>query len=154
MNGALIHVALNHLPVVGILFGTVLLLGGLLLKKDSLIKGALALLVLAGLSAVPSFLTGEAAEEVVGRWPGVSDMAIDQHEKAADFALAASLIVGAVAGVGIFLLKKRGGLSNAFLWTLFVVSLWACTVLARTAHLGGLIRHPEISTATPPAPNS
>jgi len=72
MNLAHLHLVLNHLPVLGTGFGLALLIFGLWRRSDELKKTALGVLVLVALAAVPVYLTGEPAEELVQAVPGVS----------------------------------------------------------------------------------
>jgi hypothetical protein len=83
MNWAHIHLSLNHLPVVGIIFGVLLLLLALLRKSEELKRVSLGVFVLTALLALPVYFTGEPAEEVVEHVPGVAESLIGRHENAA-----------------------------------------------------------------------
>jgi hypothetical protein len=63
MNGAQLHLMLNHLPVMGALFSLLLLGWSLTRRSTEIQKLALGGALLAGLSSVPAYLTGEPAEE-------------------------------------------------------------------------------------------
>jgi len=63
MNWAHIHLSLNHLPVVGIIFGVLLLLLALLRKSEELKRVSLGVFVLTALIALPVYFTGEPAEK-------------------------------------------------------------------------------------------
>jgi len=65
MNGAQLHLALNHLPVIGTLIALLVLAAGMALRNETVRRTALVLLVGAGLAAGGAFLTGEPAEEVI-----------------------------------------------------------------------------------------
>ena len=103
MNGAYLHLLLNHLPVIGTIFGLLLLLFALLRKSEEVKRVALSVFVLTALAAVPTYLTGEPAEEVAEHLPGVAKALIEQHESAALLALSAALATGVVALAGLFL---------------------------------------------------
>ena len=70
MSNAHWHLILNHLPVLGVPFGAVLLGLGLLRGTMALQRAGLAVLVLAGLAAGVAYLTGEPAEHAVGHEQG------------------------------------------------------------------------------------
>ena len=66
------HLMMNHVPVLGSIFGFVLLAWGMLRGSTEIKKVALTILVLTALFAIPVYLTGEPAEETVEALPGVS----------------------------------------------------------------------------------
>ncbi len=72
MNQAHFHLILNHLPILGILFGLIILTGGFLTKNAAVKRTALGMFVLSAIFAIPAYLTGEGAEEVVENLPGVN----------------------------------------------------------------------------------
>lgn len=142
MNGAQLHMLVNHLPVLGTAFGAALVAAGLLLRKDDVAKAGLWALVLAALSALPAYFSGEEAEEVVEHLPGVLEPLIHDHEELAEKALAAALIMGGTAAGALWRLRTaatRVPLAVALAFSLPVLGL-----MAYTAHLGGLIRHSEL----------
>jgi uncharacterized membrane protein len=147
MNWAHLHLMLNHLPVVGSLFAVGLVLYAVLRKSPELQKAGLGLLVVVALTALPAFLTGEPAEHAVEELPGVSEEAIEHHEEAASLALAAALVTGAVAAVGLALSRREGVPSRRLVLVCAVLALGTLALMGRTANLGGRIRHPEIAGA-------
>ncbi len=65
MNGAAIHLALNHLPIWSLLIGLGILAGGIFGKQPSLRKAAYILILVASVATLPVNLSGESAVEVV-----------------------------------------------------------------------------------------
>lgn len=148
MNPAQIHLALSHLPVVGALLAAATLSIGAFTRSAATRRFGLALLLFAALSAIPTHLTGEGAEEVVEDRPGVTKALIERHEDAAGFALALVLLGGAAAGASLAaarLGRERAG--RALFAGALCLSLLDSGVLAWVAHLGGEIRHDEIRIA-------
>lgn len=143
MNGAYWHLATNHIPVIAIPFIFFLLLGGLLRKSQDLIKASYVAAIVTAFITIFVWKTGGAAAHVLQGIPGIERADIHEHAEAADFGFWAAEIVGALALIGLW--RGRGGLlSSRWGYFVLVVVLWASTVEARVAHLGGLIRHPEI----------
>lgn len=144
-NSAQIHLALNHAPLFGILVGMAILLAGYLLQQGVLRKTGLVLLVLGGLSVIPVYLSGESAEELVEHKPGVSEAIIHDHEEAAELALILTLVTGAgAAGVLLFSKRVPPELERKAGLAVLALSVVAVIVVARAAHLGGMIRHDEL----------
>jgi hypothetical protein len=151
MNGAFLHIATNHIPVIAIPFSFVLLLIGIIRKSRELIKVSYVALVVIALITVFVFKTGGPAAGVVHSYPGVQRSDIHEHAEAAEFGFWATAAVGVLSLIGLFLSAESGAASAVAVITL-LGALFTSVVMARVAHLGGLIRHPEIrSEATPPA---
>ena len=97
MNGAHLHLLINHIPVLGTFFGLALLAFGVWKRSDDLRKAALGTLVIVALGAVAAYLTGEPAEDVVKGLPGVSRPLMSRHEDAAGIALGGAIVLGVLA---------------------------------------------------------
>jgi hypothetical protein len=147
VNAAHAHLILNHLPVLGIPFGLFVGFWGSVRRSDEVKKLALVVLLLAGLSALPAYLTGSEAEEVVEDIPGITSVAVSEHEDAAKTALVSALMLSAVALAGLLLWGRKPSAAKALLWVALAAALGVSALFAWTANLGGHIRHPEISQA-------
>ncbi len=143
MNAAHLHLTLNHLPVIGLIFGLAILIIGWMLRNDTTQRVGLWLLFATALFAIPAFLTGEPAEDIAEKFPGVEKVFIEKHEETASFALGSTLVAGLGALVVLFVCRKRTIPSWGLITALFL-SLISSGAMAWTAHLGGQIRHPEI----------
>lgn len=148
MNTAHIHLLLNHLPLLGTGFGVLLLVLALARRSDELRRVSLAVFVLAALSALPTYLTGEPAEEIVEHLAGVSKPIIDQHEEAAEGAAIALAILGAVS-LAALVRFRRSALPDWLAVSSLLLALVVAALMARTANLGGRIRHSEIRAENP-----
>lgn len=144
MNAAHLHLALNHLPVVGILFGAATLGFGVLFKKEAPHRVGLWLVVAAALLAIPAYLTGEPAEHVAEDLPGVSEAWIEPHEDAAAVALALALAAGVAAAPALLLAHAKRPSASKAAWLALLLALAASGSMAYTASLGGKVRHTEI----------
>lgn len=142
MNGAQIHLALTHVPVVLSLTGLVMLVVFFFNKKQSLANTSFVVLIFAALAAIPVYATGETAEEMIEDMAGVSESIISQHQSVAQWSFIIILITGAVALISL-LIKKPTFQKPAQLLVL-LLALGAGGLMAQTAHLGGQIRHSEI----------
>ena len=146
MNPAYTHLLLNHIPIITTVIGMLLLAAAIFWRKSADLTGAaLALLVLGALVAIPTYRTGEPAEKIVEDLPEVMPMAIHDHKDAAETAVWAVGLAGVAAAGGLIWLFRRGSAPSWLLIVTLVLSLVATVLLARTANLGGLIRHPEIT---------
>ena len=144
MNQAHLHLLLNHLPILGTLFGILILAGGFLLKNNTVKRTALGIFVLSALCAIPAYLTGEGAEEVVESLPGVSENLMEAHEELAN------IFLWMVGALGLFSLatfyadfKSKTIASTLYILT-FVAAIGTMVFAQRVGTSGGEIRHTEI----------
>ena len=145
MDWVHLHLALNHLPVVGILFIFGLLVLGICRGSEELKRLSLQLSVCLFVVGMVVKFTGEQSAESLFVKPTAEMKALlVAHENGADQAVTGGFLLFLVAGVGLYRSRKSR-----------IVPAWAtigCTVLAfltllllaRTANLGGQIAHPEI----------
>lgn len=146
MNSAHWHLVFNHFPIIGTLGGIVVLFYGLIRKSnDTKVLGSFIVVAMAIMS-VMVMQTGEAAEEIVEKIPGISEAAMEAHEDAAKIANFI-LIAAGVASLLTLLLHftKRSGFNLAITGSL-ILSCVAFGFMAYTGYLGGKIRHTEITT--------
>jgi uncharacterized membrane protein len=157
MNAVHWHLTLNHIPVVGSAFALGLLAWAIFRRSEELKRVGFATIVLVAVLTVPAYLTGEpafvAAMEVLEATPADEDSLVEKHESAAGIAFTAAALAGVSALSG--LIAIRGGKPLPGRLSIAVLALEAATVLlmARTANLGGAIRHPEIVTEAASAKN-
>jgi uncharacterized membrane protein len=148
-NGPQLHLMLNHMPVVGFILLTPILLLVALRGDARLQKLALMGAFAVSLLALPAYWTGEPAEDGIEHLPGVSKHLIHEHEEAAEKALVLSILTGVLALGGLF--SGRGSESKLKVAVNIVLAASVLTSLAmaKAGHEGGKIRHPEITTADP-----
>lgn len=81
MNSAHWHLLLNHFPIIGTYFSTLLLIVGIMLKSHHVKNIALGFFTLTALFAIPTFLTGEGAEDVLISIGQKNETFIHSHEQ-------------------------------------------------------------------------
>jgi hypothetical protein len=144
MNPIQLHLAINHLPLVGLLFSFVLLIIGVKRGNREIVRLSYFFLIAVGISAVAAYLSGDPAEELVENASGFAKEAIETHEAAGQFGLISGSIVGVLALFGVVFRKGSMAGNKIFNRVLFVIIFWAITVMAQVSNLGGKIRHTEI----------
>jgi len=139
MSWAHIHLALTHVPVIGLLIVLLLLAVARVRRSTELTRVSYALLVLLAATAVVVYFTGEPAEELIENLPGFSEAIVEEHEEVALIATIGMVILGLVALVGLIRFRR---LRIAPAWYGRVVLLLALLmggVMVWTANLGGQI---------------
>jgi|688.fasta_scaffold09166_4 uncharacterized membrane protein len=143
MNAAHLHVTLVHIPVVVVPLGAAILAVGLARRNSAVSSTALSILLLAAIIAVPAFLLGEGAEEIVEHLPGVSEDLIEEHEEAADIALWLTVASGLLSLSSLVACKLMLSWSKRAMIATLPISIAAASLLSYAAFQGGKIRHPE-----------
>jgi len=144
MSGLHLHLVLAHLPVIGVILGTLLLLIGMFRKSRSLQQTGLALLVVSGLAAAGTYLTGEGAEEMVENRLSGAETLVEHHEEAALIGLVLLGVTAVVATLTLILGWTGRPLSGALVTVTILLGLASSGTFAWVANLGGQIGHPEI----------
>ena len=138
MNGAHLHLLLNHIPTVGFAAAVILFVTGLMKKSRDLTQASYAALFLTALLAIPAYISGNAAEFILREEAGISTPVLAAHQSAAALGFVFIQLTGVVAWVALWRFQR---------WTtpaLLALSAATCALMARAATMGGGIRHPEI----------
>lgn len=147
MSAAHLHLAINHIPVLGTLFAAAILAYGLWRAQDAVVRVALGLLVASGVGGVGAYFSGEEAEDLVEGLPGVTHAAIEAHEEVALIAVVLSAVLGGLALV-VLVWRRSDDVPRMASAGLLVAALAVFGVMAYTANTGGHIRHTELRDAT------
>lgn len=144
LTAAHLHLLLNHVPTVAFGVGIALFAGALLTDSRDLKRASLVLLAGVALLMLPTYITGNAAEAQLRSTPGVSATMVQAHEGAALLTFVFMQIAGAAAWAALWQMRRRPQESRGTLLAVLLLSAVTLGLAARTAALGGEIRHPEI----------
>lgn len=139
-----VHLLLNHFPIIITMLGLVLIAAAMWLKNDMVARVALAFFVGGALSALPTYLTGESAEDAVRHLPGVSRDIIETHS---DAALISAIFVGVLGVFALWALWRFKSLVPLPGWIVrvaLVASIIGSGLMSWTGLLGGQVRHTEV----------
>lgn len=143
-NAAHIHLVTNHIPVIGIIMGTGILLYGLLRQREEIIRLALWLIVIVSLLTLIPYFSGDSAADIVKKLPGISKNLINAHADDADIAFTLLEITGGAALLSLLIWRRRPWLPRPAVWICFGLAVVTCGAMGITANQGGQIRHSEI----------
>lgn len=148
MNGAHLHLMLNHLPVVGAFFSILLLVIATFMKNETLRTLAVALVLFIGVLGLPAYFTGEEAEKTLEAIGHANEQLIEVHEDAAGRAIVSLVFTSTIAlfVLGYYFFKKM--IPNWCLILLLVTMSASLGLISWTAWQGGKISHPEIRGET------
>jgi uncharacterized membrane protein len=143
MNSVQLHLALTHVPVILSFVGLIMLLVSFFIKNTTLTKTSYIVLLVAGVAALPVYLSGEGTEEAIENLPGVSGAIIESHEDVAKLAMISIAAAGLLALAGLFSFRWQAA-TRAVKIIVLLLAVTSGGLMAQTAHLGGQIRHTEI----------
>jgi len=141
MNLAHVHLLLNHVPTIGFGFGIGLLIASLVRHSADLGRASFVVFFVVGLVAIPTYLSGNAADFVLRTERQLQQDVVTAHQNAAMLALIPMEIVGLVSWLTLW--RSRRWHQPAIL----ALSIVTFVLMARAANIGGQIRHPEIVAA-------
>ncbi len=156
MDWTHLHLALNHVPVIGTPFLLGLLTWSWARGQDVTLRFCLWMLVVLAAASIAIKFTGDFAAEKLVANPALDKALLERHEESADQATAGVFFMGITATVALFVSRESRATPKWSLGLLAFLALATFALMARTANIGGQIRHPEIrpgtSSSTPSNP--
>lgn len=149
MNAAHFHLLFNHVPILGPPLAAVLLAYAIKRREPLYSRLALILLVSVALVAIPVYLSGEPAEEVLEHSRPISEPLVEAHEEAAFVSFVALELLGLAAGTMLWRSRRTNASSTGATAAALAGTVIVTVAMAWTAYLGGQIAHPEATGATP-----
>jgi hypothetical protein len=146
MNFAHLHIVLNHIPSIGTVVGVALFIASLLRKSDALKKLSLEILVVMALVALPTYMSGNAAQQVLRNRPEIPKALIEEHQNSAMVTLILMTITGTLAWFGLWQFRRFSHSGSGNTSAILIFSILTAAFILRTANMGGDISHPEIRT--------
>jgi len=144
-----IHLLLNHWPIIGAFVGLGLFLVALVANSDDLKQISLAFFAFLALLAIPTYMSGNVANEVLKTNTPLPMELIDTHQGAALLALISMEITGLAALIGLWQFSRMsppapGPVARWNSTAVLVLSIATVGLMTVVGNTGGAIRHPEI----------
>ena len=144
MNDAHLHLVMNHFPIIGPILGFGILLTGIILKNNSVKNTAYVLFIVSAIFAAFSMGTGEGAEEIAEKLPGVTKQIIHEHEEMAEKLAIVLYLLGVISLGGLFLSYKKSAKVKWVSFAALVVAVVGIFLAKEVGTSGGEVRHTEI----------
>ena len=144
MNWVHLHLALNHIPVLGTLFVGIMLAIALVRHNEDLKRMSFAWFVALTIVSIPIKFTGDFAHEVVAKSEWLSTSGVAAHEQSADQATTGVFLLGLLAAFGIYRGRGQRPITGWVVGATMFLALATFALMARTSNLGGQLRHEEI----------
>jgi hypothetical protein len=146
-----IHLLLNHFPTIGMIIGGGLFLLALIMNSDDLKHASLVVILGIALISIPTYMSGNGAQNAIKALPGVPKSLIGAHEGAALVAIACMEILGAFAWLGLWQFRRLARIPSWNLAVVLLLTIATFGLMARASNIGGEIRHAEIRATVLPA---
>jgi hypothetical protein len=140
------HLFLNHVPIVGLMFGLVFLIIGMRRSSEPTFLTGLRILVAIGVIAVPVAVSGLVSASRLAGVAWLDARAVSEHQSAGILTLAVLLSVATASAFVLFESSRKGrALTPRVKKAIFTLAAIALGMGLWTSKLGGAIRHTEIS---------
>jgi uncharacterized membrane protein len=149
MNGSHFHLIFSHVPIIGVAFTILLIIFALLKKSKDLKQTALWFAVIAGITALLAYYTGDGAENVVKTVPGITESLIETHELWGLYYLLSLILIGVIALAGLLLSRASASVLQKFVIIILILCSLSLYLAAKTGITGGKIRHTEMDLKGP-----
>ena len=144
MDASQIHLALNHFPLIVTFCGAALIAYAIIVRHLTILRVGIVFLVVATFTTIPTYLSGEGAEDIAESFPGVSEAYIHAHEESAELTIVLIGLQGIVSLTVLVLIRNKTEFPGLASIILILMSIFVFVAVGRTAHLGGQIRHQEL----------
>ncbi len=144
MNDAHLHLLVNHFPIIVPVVGLLVLIAGYMFKSESVKTTALGIFVLGALMTIPAMFTGEGAEEIAEKIPGITRDIIHHHEEMAEKFAFMSYFLGLLSLFGLWGRWKKKAFIGYIYGTALFVAVTNMYFASQAGASGGEVRHTEI----------
>jgi uncharacterized membrane protein len=144
MDSTYFHLVLTHFPIIGTMFGVVLLGYGVYSKNDLFKKAGLVTFIATALVGIPAFLTGDGASEVLKQLKSVPEDLITSHEELGEKAVWVIEALGLLSLLGLFLDYRKDARFRTACIAILVFSILTFVLMIFVGYTGGQIRLSEI----------
>lgn len=147
MDAVHVHLLLNHVPIIGSIFALALMLYGAFLKNSTVLNTGLVTMAVVALFAIPVFLSGDEAEDIVEKIPGISEYYLEEHEELSEVAIWFISAAGILSLISLILTKFKSPMKTLNYLSILLTAV-AFTFMVFVGNHGGKIRHSEILDST------
>ncbi len=145
MNGAHLHLLVNHFPIIGTIFGFLILIAGLLFKNSTIKSVSLSILIFTSIMGFAAYKSGEKAEDII---ENIQELKVKNqivvHEKNAQVFGSLINLVGLISILALYANLKNKKWTNVVLIIILFISVFSILFAIKTGVSGGEIRHIEI----------
>ena len=151
MNDTHFHLVFNHFPIIVPIVGMLILIVGFFVDSDVVKRTAFGVFIFGAIMTFPAMFTGEGAEEVAEKLPGITHDIIHEHEEKAEVFAILSYILGLLSIGALWASLKQKSFANILSIAVLLLGLVGFYLGRQVGTSGGEIRHTEIRANAVPA---
>ena len=142
------HLFLNHVPVIGLVFGLVFMAIGISKASAQAMRAGLRTFVGVGVLGIPVGASGLVSAKVLASEPWLDANAVGTHQLAGIITVVFLVALAGLALVARFMLRNSSTPSRASMRAMSTLAVVGLIVALWTAYLGGGLRHSELRDRT------
>ena len=144
MWSAWLHVVVVHFPVVLTPVGVILVVRAIRSQRVADLKVAYVIILIAAIGAIVAYLTGPTAADWLQQVIKLDQDSVEDHGVWGRAAFTVMVLAGAGSLLALIAYLQEEEPHPAIPWVVTGLSLIGLGLLVWTAHLGGLLRRPEL----------
>jgi hypothetical protein len=148
------HLFLNHVPMVGLIFGLVFMTIGISKAWLQAMRAGLQIFVAIGVLAIPVGVSGLVSAKLLATEPWLDASAVGTHQLAGILTVIVLVALAGLASVVLFALGTTPTPSRAMMKAMTGLAMIGLIAALWTAYLGGGLRHSELHGMTSPTRSS
>jgi hypothetical protein len=144
------HLALNHVPLIGLVFGLVFFVGGLMRSSEPALRAGLRIFLTMGAAVLPVVGSGLVSAHLLANAAWLDSDALSNHRLAGILTLVVLVGLAALCGVALFKsTRNRQTISVRVRSAVLILAVVGFGATVWTAYLGGTLRHSELARDRP-----
>jgi uncharacterized membrane protein len=143
------HLLLNHFPIIGAIFGLVLLIYAFIQDSEEIKRVTYWGFIFLAILTIFVYISGTEAASVVTELPNVSRSFIHAHRQIAEVAFIVLEVLGVVSILGLWYSYKRKMTPQWYMGVAILTSVIATALVSWAGLQGGIIRHTEVRGEIP-----
>lgn len=143
------HLVLNHVPLVGLIFGLVFFVAGLKRSSEAALLAGLRIFVAMGIVVLLVAGSGLVSANLLAEAAWLDPDALSGHQQVGILTLVVLVGLGGFSGVMLFVSRTIPQFPAWAMTTVLVLALAGVGASMWAAYLGGALRHTELGRAHP-----
>ncbi len=151
MNDAHYHLIVNHFPIIGTIFGSGILIAGMISKSNAVKNVSYVVFIVTAIFAFLSLKTGGSAAGVVKGMPDITKEVIRNHAEVAHNLAYVLYVLAVLSIIGLYTNAENHSKAGLMAFVTLIVSFLAVFFAQHVGTSGGEIRHTEIRSDYTPS---
>jgi heme/copper-type cytochrome/quinol oxidase subunit 3 len=144
------HLVLNHIPPIGLAFGLVFFVAGLMRSSEQALRAGLRIFLVMGIAVLPVVGSGLMSATILANATWLDAHALSNHRLAGILTLALLVGLGTLSGTALFTSpQNRRAMSTRVRNAVLFLAVAGFGATVWTAYLGGTLRHTELASDQP-----